>query len=153
MLEHLFKFPIVMVDGNREEQKDRQNELLAIDSREEPEVIRGEAECPYYDFISVADRWLPSDRSFSKAMDGRFDACSVIFLHSGTYVVPWSKEKFKEEISKFAEKAKKEEKDENMKVLKISREELMANFGGALQLTKSNKDDLDEEEGEEEGEE
>lgn len=148
MLEHLFKFPIAMVDGNREEEKERQGQILAIET-DPPDVIMGEAECPYYDFISVADRWLPSDKSFNRALDGKFDACSVIFQNSGTFVVPWSRAKFKEELTKFAESVKKEEKDETMKVLKISREDFMRNLGATLQLSASPK--TEENDGEDTG--
>ena len=142
MLEHLFKFPIVMVDGNREEEKERQGQILAIESAP-PDIIMGEAECPYYDFISVADRWLPSDKSFDRALDGKFDACSVIFQNSGTFVVPWTRTRFKEELTKFAENVKKEEKsDEKMQVLKISKEDFIRNLGATLQLsTKKEEDD------------
>lgn len=104
MMEKLFKFPIVMVDGNKEEEKEKRREGLGLSSNgvdEEVDIIIGEAECPYYDFVSVTDRWLPTDESYNKALDGRFDACSVYFSQSGSFVVPWNKEKFKKELKAF----------------------------------------------------
>jgi hypothetical protein len=97
MLDTLFKFPIVMVDGDNEEKKHK----LGLPNEEAVDIITGEAECPYYDLISITDRWLPTEDSFQNAMEGTFDACYVIFGASGSFVVPWNKEKFKEEYRKF----------------------------------------------------
>ena len=97
MLKDLFVFPIIMVDGDNEERKD----ILGLSNDAKLDVITGEAECPYYDFISVCDRWLPTDESFDNAMNGKFDACGVNFQQSGTFIVPWNKERFKRELSKF----------------------------------------------------
>lgn len=96
MLEDLFVFPIVMVDGDAEEKKGS----LGI-GEDEVDIIIGEAECPYNDFISVADRWLPTEESHSRALDGKFDACYVIFDGCGGYVCPWTKTKFKSKLRSF----------------------------------------------------
>jgi hypothetical protein len=100
MLGTLFKFPIVMVDGDNEERKHN----LGLPGEEEVDIIVGEAECPYYDFISITDRWLPTEESVRRAMDREFDACYVVFGASGSFVVPWNKKRFKEEYRKFVEK-------------------------------------------------
>ena len=119
-LDHLFTFPIVMVDGDNEEKKNEMNQKLGIDSiEEEVEIIIGEASMPYYDFHSVTDRWMPTDESLNNALNKKFDACGVIFSNAGTYIVPWTKEKFKKEFSKFL--AKQEKKD--ISVLSVSKEE------------------------------
>lgn len=103
MLETLFKFPIIMVDGDNEEKKFRRKENLALDEEDELDIIIGEAECPYYDLIAITDRWTPGDAGVNKALDGEFDACHVIFGSSGSYIVPWPKAKFKEEYKKFVD--------------------------------------------------
>lgn len=97
MLDTLFKFPIVMVDGDNEEKKHK----LGLPNEEEVDMITGEAECPYYDLISITDRWLPTEDSVHNAMSGKFDACYVVFGASGSFVVPWNKERFKSEYRKF----------------------------------------------------
>lgn len=98
MLDDLFVFPIVMVDGDSEERKGK----LGIDE-DEVDMIIGEAECPYDDFISVADRWLPTEESVQNAQSGKFDACYVVFDGCGGYVCPWSKTKFKRNLKAFIE--------------------------------------------------
>ena len=111
MLNELFTFPIVMIDGDNEERKIKnkeQDELLGLKRAEEQEdetydIVFGEAEYPYWDFIGVEDRWLPSKESLEQALKGNFDACIVRFLHAGQLLVPWSKGKFKKELKKFAQ--------------------------------------------------
>lgn len=103
MLDILFKFPIAMVDGDAEEAK----HLLALPNEDEVDIIYGEAEVPYHDFVGIIDRWLPTAESRARAAEGEFDACHVMFSISGSYLVPWNKEKFKAEIGKFAEQFNK----------------------------------------------
>lgn len=106
MINELFKFPIVMIDGDNEERKSAENRLLGKgddEGRTDYDIIIGEAEYPYYDFIGIEDRWLPQKRSLNKAITGKFDACGVRFVNAGYLLVPWNKEKFKEAIRKFAE--------------------------------------------------
>lgn len=101
-LDHLFTFPIIMVDGNNEDRKHEQGERLGLDvSDTDVDLIEGEASIPYYDFISISDRWLPTEASLQDALQGKFNACGVLFAHSGTFIVPWSKEKFKSKLKKF----------------------------------------------------
>lgn len=108
-LDDLFIFPIIMVDGHNEEMKEKRSESLALeDTDEEVDLIVGEAECPYYDFISVADRWLPTQESLDKALSGKFEACFVQFGTSGSYVVPWTKKKFKKQLQSFIDERPKE---------------------------------------------
>lgn len=111
MLNELFAFPTVMIDedneGRKMEQKLKDKELMGDteESVEEDEydMIYGEAEYPYWDFIGIEDRWLPSADSFNKALKGKFEACVVRFSHVGQLLVPWTKKKFKAELAKFAE--------------------------------------------------
>lgn len=108
LLDTLFTFPIIMVDGDNEEKKHRSKkrlEELGLDEEddEQVDIIIGEADCPYFDFLSVTDRWLPTSESVNRAIEGKFEACFVMFSQSGNYVVPWNKEKFKEELRKFIE--------------------------------------------------
>lgn len=110
-LDKLFAFPIIMIDGDNEERKASKRDQygsLGInnsdDDDEEIDVIIGEAECPYYDFVSISDRWLPTHESLQKAITERkFEACNVVFAQAGTFMVPWSKKRFKKELSKFME--------------------------------------------------
>lgn len=127
MLEQLFKFPIVMVDGDNEDRKIRNKERYgALPNAEEEDaddydMVFGEAEYPYWDLIGIEDRWLPSKESFNKAMAGQFEACIVRFVNVGQLLVPWSKKKFKSALLKFAEEYDnnhpKEKKNVNVRVL------------------------------------
>ena len=96
-MDDLFKFPIVMIDGDTEDRK----ESLAMN--DEVEYIIGYAECPYHDFLSIADRWMPTNDSRERAKHREFDACQVIFNQSGTYVVPWTRDKFKKKLKEFSD--------------------------------------------------
>lgn len=109
MLDEFFTFPIVMIDGENEERKLREStkygDIPNANPTEEQEydMVYGEAEYPYWDFIGIEDRWLPSKESFDKALVGNFEACIVRFVNVGQLLVPWSKRKFKRELMKFAE--------------------------------------------------
>lgn len=109
MLDELFTFPIIMIDGENEERKyrDRQKFSELTNSSDEDEqdydMVLGQASYPYFDFIGLEDRWIPGTESLERAMQGDFEACAVRFLHAGQLLVPWTKEKFKDEIRKFAE--------------------------------------------------
>lgn len=97
MLETLFKFPIIMIDGENEERKEK----LAMDDSE-VDMIEGIAELPYYDFLGLSDAWIPNEESFRNALDNKsFNACRVHFSQSGSYTVPWTRAKFKKEFQKF----------------------------------------------------
>lgn len=109
MLEHLFKFPIVMVDGDNEDRKMQNKERFGPFPNADEEdggdydMVFGEAEYPHYDLIGIEDRWLPSKESFNKAMNGHFEACIVRFVNVGQLLVPWTKKKFKSALLKFVE--------------------------------------------------
>ncbi len=104
MLEELFTFPIIMIDGDNEERKEKKQNLLGQDEEEEGfDIVYGEAMYPYWDFIGIEDRWIPNTESLTKAMDGKFEASTVRFLHAGQLLVPWTKKKFIAEFRKFAE--------------------------------------------------
>jgi hypothetical protein len=120
MTEDLFTFPIVMVDGENEERKEKENNLLGdipglADQEVEYDIVYGEASYPYYDFVGFEDRWLPTKRSLARALKQKFDACIVRFNNIGQFLVPMSKEKFKEMISSFADSRKDEEVEEKAK--------------------------------------
>lgn len=130
MLDKLFTFPIIMVDGDNEEKKGK----LGLPGDDNLDIISGEADCPYYDFISVTDRWLPTEESFNRALDGDFDACYVLFANSGGYVVPWSRTRFKKELSKFIETVKTD--SPTIENIDISKEALIT-------LLQGDKDETD----------
>ena len=131
MLDELFTFPIVMIDGDNEERKMRNKPDLGIQTdepEEEYDMVFGEAEYPYFDFIGIEDRWLPSAQSLDKALTGKFEACMVRFLHVGQLLVPWSKRKFKSELVKFAEAyevahPKTQEKKPELRIMALSAEQ------------------------------
>lgn len=124
MLEQLFKFPVVHVDVDNEERKilGKQKYGDLPNQTQEPEeydIIYGEAEYPYWDLIGIEDRWLPTKESFEKAMAGEFEACLVRFVHVGHLLVPWTKDKFKKSLLKFAERYDVEHPPKEQKVIKI----------------------------------
>jgi hypothetical protein len=110
MTKELFKFPIILIDGSMEDKKMKDSEILGLSLEDdEPDIIYAEAECPYYDFLSISDRWLPTEESFQNAKKGIFDACNVVFLNSGAFVVPMSKEEFREALDSFIDGYTEEE--------------------------------------------
>lgn len=98
MLDNLFKFPILMVDAADAE---KNKNLRPSYEDDELDIIIGEAEMPYQDFVSILDRWMPNRESLERAREGDFDACYVTFQGSGSFLVPWKKERFKKEFVKF----------------------------------------------------
>lgn len=108
MLDKLFKFPIVLIDGSKEEENEEYKRLTGKEIDGEIELIYSEQECPYWDFLCVGDRWLPSEDSYDRALNGKFDACSVTFNRCGTFVVPLPKEQFKKKLQLFIEGLPKE---------------------------------------------
>lgn len=134
ILEELFTFPIVLVDADNEERKSKSKErfgsLPTEEEAQEYDMVFGEACYPYWDFLGIEDRWLPSTKSFEKAMNGRFEGCIVRFLHAGQILVPWSKKKFKEELKKFAEAYElSHPKMQEVKVETITSEQLKKEMG------------------------
>ena len=132
MMKELFKFPIVMIDGDNEERKLKSPEYRLLGKDEEPveyDMIFGEVEYPYFDFVGIEDRWLPTPESVKKAIDGKFDACIVRFASVGQLLVPWSRKKFKAEITKFAEqyemeKAEKESEKREIRIVTLTPQQL-----------------------------
>ncbi len=123
MLDKLFKFPIVMVDGNKEEEKERFRSLTNKDHEPtEVDIIIGEAEQPYFDLVGITDRWMPDDASFEDAKRKVFNACAVTFMHTGSFIVPWNKAKFKKKFKEFVDKLPKdiEQDDTHIHILKLS---------------------------------
>ena len=127
MTDDLFTFPIVMVDGENEEKKEKEQERFGdlIPGKEkdpiEYDIVYGEASYPYFDFVGFEDRWLPTQRSLHRALKQKFDACIVRFANIGQFLVPMTKEKFKEMINEFAQTREKgEEEKTNVTVLKFT---------------------------------
>ena len=131
MLDVLFTFPIVMIDGDNEERKMKNKPDLGIpteDDEEEYDMVFGKAEYPYFDFIGVEDRWLPSSDSLARAMTGDFDACIVRFLHAGQLLVPWTRKKFKAEFAKFVNEyensnPRQEKKSAELRIVSLTPEQ------------------------------
>jgi len=91
-LDDLFSFPVIMMGDEAD--------INLYNKGEDP--IRGVAEYPFFEFVGVIDRWIPKDEeSIEKAKNGEFDACGVTFANIGTFIVPWTKEKFKFKYRKF----------------------------------------------------
>src|SRR5688572_24963454 len=126
MLEELFTFPVAVIDGDNEEKKLKGSQLIG-DESPPYDIAYGEAEYPYYDFIGIEDRWLPTEKSFQKALDGKFEACVVRFANVGNLLVPWSRKKFKEELIKFTKdyevKHPPEESDKELKIITLTPEQ------------------------------
>lgn len=117
LTDDLFTFPIVMVDGENEErkesEKDKYGNIPGKDSDPvEYDIIYGEASYPYFAFQGFEDRWLPTQRSLKRALGQKFDACIVRFENIGQFLVPMSKEKFRESIDAFANDREKLEPEE-----------------------------------------
>ena len=128
ILDDLFKFPIVEADGNIEQRKLSKKERFGNmpdddGEEEEMDIAYGEAECPCRFFIGLYDRWLPSDESFRKAQEGIFEACHVTFSTIGSFLVPWTKEKFKKEYKKFVNDYNKKIEEERKQLFSEKMEE------------------------------
>ena len=93
-VDNLFRMPVILIDGRKEDQ----GKNLGIPGEANIEYVVGDLEVPADDFIGVVDRWLPTDESYEKAQEGHFEACYVIFGHSGNWVCVWNKEKFKRKL-------------------------------------------------------
>lgn len=120
ILDEMFKFPCVMVDGDNEQAK----RSLYGGSSAEPQldIVIGEASYPYFMLIGLKDAWMPTDESFQNALgDGRFDACLATFVNIGSVLVPWSKTKFEKEYRKFVDTVKKSSK---VQIIELTPEEL-----------------------------
>lgn len=124
-MNKLFKFPIVMIDGDNEDRKEEMKEKLAL-SDDQVDIIIGYAECPHYDFLCIADRWMPTDDSFQRALEGKFDACHVTFNQSGAFIVPWPRDKFKKKLQDFKDSLPEKEVTTTI----LSKEELKEILGG-----------------------
>lgn len=151
MLDRLFKFPVILVDANNEEKKQKDIERLALPGEQEPEydIIYGEAEYPFHDFVGIEDRWIPNKESMERALDGEFEACVVKFMNVVPQLVPWTRDKFKTEIGKFAKEyaeKKAREADEikqpEMRIIQITPEQLQELFqNGAEDITGKDQED------------
>ena len=130
--EHPLDFQDIKRVGLEKPIKSAEDRLLGRVSNDEPteyDMIFGEAEYPYFDFVGIEDRWLPSKESVENAIDGKFDACIVRFASVGQLLVPWSRKKFKAEIAKFAEqyeaeKAAKESEKREIRVITLTPQQL-----------------------------
>lgn len=124
MLEDLFVFPVILIDGRNEEEKMNMTETERLSKEEDDEldIIYGEAEYPYFDFVGIEDRWLPNKDSFRKALKGKFNGCLVKFNNVGMLLVPWTREKFKTELAAFIEKreGEKEKEEDSVEPRKVT---------------------------------
>lgn len=112
-IKDLFTFPIVMVDGENEERKEKDRDRLGDipgqdDSDTEYDIVEGEARYSYHDYIGAEDRWLPTQKSLRRALRKKFDACIVRFDNIGQFLVPLTKEEFEEKIQAFADSREEE---------------------------------------------
>lgn len=142
--DKLFKFPIMMVDSEEEEKRKKLG--FSITGDDDPEIIYGEAEYPYYDFVGVEDRWIPNSVSLEAAKEGNFSACVVKFNNLPLMLVPWPKAKFKKEYIEFVnhiiQKEKEEEQKQDVKMIYLTPEHLKKIFGAEdIEEEKDNKED------------
>ncbi len=93
ILDEMLRFPIIMIDMADEEKKEKLNQMINIEGSD-PDIIIGEAMVPYWDFMSIVDRWKPISESIELAKGGEFDACLVQFVTAGQYLVPMPKKEF-----------------------------------------------------------
>lgn len=141
MLETLFPFPIIQVDRDNEEKKQR----LALPSDEKSgyDIVYAEAEYPYHDFIGIEDAWIPSDeKSFEEAKEGIFNVCMVKFVNIPQLLVPWSKKKFKDKLKAFIDKLHKEDENEpEVVALQITPDQLKSLLTKIEEDAKGKKDE------------
>ena len=121
MLENLFVFPIVMIDGDEMQEKDKLNALLNKDDDDDLEAIHGEAEVPYFDLVGLVDKWGPNRESKERARRGVFDHCMVIFQTAGIYLSPMSKREFKKKFEEFADKRVKDDAEKIIQAVKVKK--------------------------------
>lgn len=105
-----FKFPIIVVNREWEELERERKEKVGEEITVDLDYVIGECEVPFWDeLLHLYDVFRPSEKSFNRARDGKFNACSVSFKMAGEYTIPWTKAQFKEEYSKFLETIKEEQ--------------------------------------------
>ena len=118
--EEWFKFPIIVVNREWEELERERKEKVGEEITVDFDYIVGECEVPYWDeLLHIYDVFRPSLKSFNRARDGKFNACSVSFKMAGEYTIPWTRAQFKEEYSKFLETI-----EEEKEIVQIPMEEL-----------------------------
>jgi len=109
--EELFTFPVIMIDPDKEDERDELTQSLGIKVQEEdPEILIGEAMVPHWDFLFIRDRWNLTEESYKKALLGKFECCLVVFDQCGTFISPLSKEKFLKKLDEFRERLPKPER-------------------------------------------
>lgn len=121
ILDEMFRFPCVMVDGDNEMAK----KTLFSGSANEPalDIVIGEAAYPYFGLIGLVDKWMPNEESFKNALEYReFDACLATFANIGPVLVPWKKEKFEKEYRKFVSGLKPEK--QQIQLIRLTEQEL-----------------------------
>lgn len=106
-----FKFPIIILNRDWEEVQREKKVMSGEEITADYSYIVGECEVPYWDeLVNIYDVFRPSEKSFMRAREKNvFNTCSISFKMAGDYTVPWPKEKFKEEYSKFLSTIKEEE--------------------------------------------
>lgn len=155
MLDRLFKFPVILVDVDNEEKKQKDIDRLGLpgDQKREYDVIYGEAEYPFHDFVGIEDRWIPNEESMQKALEGEFEACVVKFLNVIPQLVPWNKEHFKKELKSFIEKYEENKRikeqemskqNPDMRIIQITPEQLQELFQNGAQDITLDKDNQNE---------
>jgi hypothetical protein len=111
-IDELFTFPIIMIDGEKEEERDDtiKNLGIPLSENEDPEILVGEAMLPHWDFLFIRDRWNLTEESYKKALSGHFECCIAVFDQCATFIVPMKKEKFLKKLNEFREKIPKLDK-------------------------------------------
>lgn len=113
LFDNLFKFQTIVID-DEEEDDDVQRLIGNGDPNKgktitEDDLIFLEVELPYHEFGGIMDRWIPTEKSFKRIKEGKVDACYVMFGSYGNFLVPGTKEKFKNKLKDFIDKLPKRE--------------------------------------------
>jgi hypothetical protein len=139
-----FKFPIIVVNADWEELERQKKERSGEEITADFDYIVGECEVPHYDtLLNIHDVFRPSEKSFNKAKDARFDACLVVFDIAGTFTIPWNKEKFKREYLAFLDTIK----EEKTELMQISLDEMPQDMIDFLKSKIKNNDTRNDSEG------
>ncbi len=94
----VFKFPIVMMDKKAASSDGMEG--LGISRDVEYAIGYVELE-DISDYIGMTDRWMPSEDSYQRAVNGDFEACNVMFDKSGMFTVPMPRKKFRRLLEEY----------------------------------------------------
>ena len=143
-LDKLFSFPMVLVHAEDEDMNSRLGLPSNSNDEDKYEIIEGEAEYPYYDFVGIEDRWLPGRRYLDEARSGSFTGCAVKFANVPQILCPLPKEEFKKRLGDFIENINIKIKQEDQKSISTMRLLSADEAKKIAQVLKGDEDSNDE---------